>query len=430
VEEESTRLGLDAMVNPDILAAMIAFAAGVCSSTGINAQKRSHTYNSALPKEKQVYYVWRKDWWLAFSCVILGGLGDFWAFGFGNQALVASMGGATTLVTNVLYAKYWNGEVMLNSDLIGVFCIMCGVVVFALTSPRTQTYTMAELTQHFMSKDFIVYAVIQVVAWLAFFATIGTTTIYQWRVNLTESVLSPVAQRVTDMEKRAHMQIEALQARIQRLEMELDLADFMTSLDTNARVDDNGHETKTSASFYGTAREQENVIDLHVKQDATVHWMDQYIFSACSGTVGALSILFAGCASKMLIAAINGHMPNFWQPETYIFILALVFTVTLQTYLFNYALIMGDVMAIYPVFQAFWILFGVVGGIVFYQSGTVNLAGGALLLVGCRFLVDHGKKNWQGSGVTPVTEEGEQELGEATPRDGEASVAESARLLK
>ena len=64
----------------------------------------------------------------------------------------------------------------------------------------------------------------------------------------------------------------------------------------------------------------------------------------------------------------------------------------LQTYLLNKALMIGDIMAVYPVMMSFWILFGVTGGVVFYQTEPVNLSGVALLIVGCYFMAQHEKR--------------------------------------
>ena len=64
-------------------------------------------------------------------------------------------------------------------------------------------------------------------------------------------------------------------------------------------------------------------------------------------------------------------------------------TLVLQTALLNAAMQRGDTMSIYPVFQAFWITFGVIGGVVFYQIGAVDLTGMSLMVIGTFFLVQH-----------------------------------------
>jgi hypothetical protein len=38
-----------------------------------------------------------------------------------------------------------------------------------------------------------------------------------------------------------------------------------------------------------------------------MHWGDSYVYAACSGCIGALSVLLASCASKTLILAFQGN---------------------------------------------------------------------------------------------------------------------------
>ena len=61
----------------------------------------------------------------------------------------------------------------------------------------------------------------------------------------------------------------------------------------------------------------------------------------------------------------------------------------LQTALLNTAMQRGDTMSIFPVFQAFWITFGVIGGVVYYNAGTVDVTGLCFMIIGTYFLVQH-----------------------------------------
>ena len=126
--------------------------------------------------------------------------------------------------------------------------------------------------------------------------------------------------------------------------------------------------------------------ELHSDQD---HWLDQYIYGACSGVVGAMSLLFAGLTSKLLMRLFRGHYSEYRKPLPYVIIGSLLMTLVLQTALLNAAMQRGDTMSIYPVFQAFWITFGVIGGVVFYQIGAVDLTGMSLMVIGTFFLVQH-----------------------------------------
>ena len=110
-------------------------------------------------------------------------------------------------------------------------------------------------------------------------------------------------------------------------------------------------------------------------------------------------MLFAGLTSKMLVAAIEGQ--NYWdQFAPYAFILSMALTITGQQGLLNSALEHGPIMTVFPIFQAFFVGFGVVGGIVFYDvslSGTalaLHLVAAVLILLGCGCLMKHGRSHW------------------------------------
>ena len=368
----------------------------ICSSLGVNAQKRSHTAEARLPAEEQRAYIFRLDWWLGFGGVALGAMADFWALGMASQSLVAAIGGSTVLLANSVFARFYNKEEIFRSDAAGIFSILLGVTVFSTTTHSSKQYTYQQLGHRFFSHQFLAYMSVQVLLWLILFATVGTSVMYKWRVDMTDTVMRPITRRVNNMDQRARIQIAALQDRIKRLEVELEVEEFArTSLRSpSVSLDVMDDPIGTHQNGYGATRsmtivDDEDVLDLVPQEEALDHWMDQYIFAACSGTVGALSVLLASCTSKMLLNIMGGQMPDFWHPMTYFTAPALLFTVVLQTYLLNKALMIGDIMAIYPVMMAFWILFGVTGGVVFFQTGAVNLSGVALLVVGCYFMAQH-----------------------------------------
>ena len=369
----------------------------ICSTIGVNAQKRSHTAEARRPESEQRAYILRTDWWLGFGGVALGAMADFWALGLASQSLVAAIGGSTVLLSNVVFARFYNNEEVFHSDGIGIFLILLGVTVFSTTTHSSKQYTYEQLGERFFSHQFLAYMSVQVLLWLILFATVGTSVMYKWRVDMTDTVMRPITRRVNNMDRRARVQIAALQERIKRLETELEVEEFARtslrspSVSMDAALDD---PIGTPSNGYGATRSMtvvgdEDVLDLVPQEEALDHWMDQYIFAACSGTVGALSVLLASCTSKMLLNIMGGQMPDFWHPMTYFTAPALLFTVVLQTYLLNKALQIGDIMAVYPVMMAFWILFGVTGGVVFFQTGAVNLSGVALLVVGCYFMAQH-----------------------------------------
>ncbi|KDO16148.1 hypothetical protein SPRG_18317, partial [Saprolegnia parasitica CBS 223.65] len=90
----------------DFLGATIAIAAAIGSNLGVNVQKRSHMQEDERPKHLQRPYTKRPVWWLGMFLVVFGSLGDLFALGFAPQTLVASLGGGSTIVANVLIARF------------------------------------------------------------------------------------------------------------------------------------------------------------------------------------------------------------------------------------------------------------------------------------------------------------------------------------
>ena len=87
-------------------------------------------------------------------------------------------------------------------------------------------------------------------------------------------------------------------------------------------------------------------------------------------------MLLGGVVSRMLMIAFAGKDPApFKQGDTYGFIAGLIFCLVSQTHFLNRGLETGDVMAVYPVFQAFWILFGTIGSVVLYWPTLKNEPG-------------------------------------------------------
>lgn len=98
------------MATWETFGAALAVLASVVSNVGVNVQKLSHDREAARPVSVQRAYVQRPMWWLGLSLVVFGSIGDFAAFGFATQSLVAALGGGSTLVTNVITAHFMNHE--------------------------------------------------------------------------------------------------------------------------------------------------------------------------------------------------------------------------------------------------------------------------------------------------------------------------------
>jgi len=358
---------------------LIAVLAAVISNLGVNTQRQSHIRDGLLPPERRENYLSRPLWWLGFGGVIFGALADFVAVGIASQPLVAALGGGTTLVANVFFAKYWNGDTLYPTDGIGVCFIVLGAAAFAVTAERSETYTEAELVAKLSREQFLVYLSSQVIAMCLLLATIATSEVFRWRVHATEKLFSPMLRRMARLEMLRNAHMKRLRERVVGLETALARKQGLGEAEVVRRQ---ARLEKQMRDALPAAEEAE----LHAHAG---HWLDQYIYGACSGIVGAMSLLFAGLTSKMLMRLFRGHYEEYMHPLPYVVIGSLLLALTLQTALLNTAMQRGDTMSIYPVFQAFWITFGVIGGVVYYDYGTVDLSGLAFMIIGTYFLVQH-----------------------------------------
>jgi len=134
------------MATWETFGAALAVLASIISNLGVNIQKFSHAREAARPDHEQRPYVQRPVWWIGLSLVIFGSIGDFAAFGFATQSLVAALGGGSTLVANVAAAHFLNGEQFFLTDAGGVL----GVVTIAFIAEPNEDYPLPQLEKRFV----------------------------------------------------------------------------------------------------------------------------------------------------------------------------------------------------------------------------------------------------------------------------------------
>ena len=126
----------------NVAAAAICMTCSILSIFGVNMMKETikrEQKAEAEGKEARSIYA-SKLWWTGFLLQTVGAVGDAVAVGIGSVALVAALGGATTLSTNVAVAKLWHKEPLVRSDLVGVFFVVAGAVLIAVqTKPECGT---------------------------------------------------------------------------------------------------------------------------------------------------------------------------------------------------------------------------------------------------------------------------------------------------
>lgn len=345
----------------DTIGALLAISSAVISNLGVNVQKKSHNNHRVEEEnENNTAYLTRPLWWLGLSLVIFGSAGDFIAFGFATQALVASLGGGTTIVANVVIAHYFNHEDVYWSDAAGLLCIIMGTLTVALITEADQGYTLEELESRFVHPKFIIYISIVILCMLSLMATIKGSMANKLKIQFRWSQKRQ-KRLMKDFEKRFH----TLEDRIDFLEAALLTAPHASPPMTSRSP------SPTTKTRHGTHAREVKDAKLQQVDDIMegVASRDHvpYLYAICSGVVGSISVLLAKFLALMIDKTLHGDS-QLYHPLTYFFGGGMVLAILLQTHLLNMATILGDTMTVFPIFQAFWISFSVIGGIVFYET--------------------------------------------------------------
>ncbi|OQS05020.1 hypothetical protein THRCLA_02791 [Thraustotheca clavata] len=340
----------------DFLGATIAIAAAIGSNLGVNVQKRSHDQEDQRPKHLRRPYTKRPIWWLGMFMVVFGSLGDLFALGFAPQTLVASLGGGSTIVANVLIARFWLKQQLYFTDMIGVALVSTGVVVLALSSSEEGKYSVNELFVLMQAPGFIVYAILTTVFVASLLLRVRRSTSPALRVvDITDEVRK---KELADLEDTIRAAEEA---------------------NTPAKESEKVSEGNTASPFpspvisdvedKGLLKESPNPTKILTSQKHTLV-IDKHLplyWAAISGTIGAQSVLLAKCVMELIFMSIEGDN-QFHYIGTWILVAGMVASLLTQTHALNKATMAGDTMSTFPVFQAFWIGMSNISGIVFFQQ--------------------------------------------------------------
>ncbi|CAK4607863.1 unnamed protein product [Aphanomyces euteiches] len=90
-------------------------------------------------------------------------------------------------------------------------------------------------------------------------------------------------------------------------------------------------------------------------------------YAGLAGTFGAQSVMFAKSTGELIKQSARGNN-QFDKVLTYVIILALVLTISLQTHCLSLGLKYFDALYIVPVFQCFFIMFSVISGAVYFEE--------------------------------------------------------------
>ncbi|KAJ0400151.1 hypothetical protein P43SY_007170 [Pythium insidiosum] len=135
------------------------------------------------------------------------------------------------------------------------------------------------------------------------------------------------------------------------------------------------------------------------------HRLLPFFYATASGIFGSFSVLLAKCASILLILTFSGEN-QFVYFTTYLFVGGMIMTLVLQTDLLNRAIMTGDTVSVFPMFQCFWI--GKYKNFTVFEWICLPAALG-LIIWGIYLLSKHGEEdlahlmgNGQGVGASPV----------------------------
>jgi multidrug transporter EmrE-like cation transporter len=320
------------------------------------------------------------------------------------------------MAANVLIAHYWLHEELYVMDVLGVFMIICGAVVISYISPLAVETTVEQMLEYATHPGFLIYLCIIGVFLFILLGSIANSNVYNMRKKATDNFMRPLVRRLDTLTSMVNRNEQLHKHRLALMEKKYTLLqgvllEVAHSTNTKLNQDFTSAMAQAEQVSMETNLLQEKIEDQESHQtDAEKYtsWSDSYIYATAAGVVGALSVLLAGLASKTLLMAFRG-INQFDRPAPYFFIGGMVVTIVTQTKYLNNALEMGDVMTAFPVFQAFWIGFGVIGGIVFYPidplgkdgDGSHTLmffayaASAVSMLGGCYLLAQHGKKEWK-----------------------------------
>ena len=411
---------LENLGSPDAVGSVVSIISSIVSNVGVNVQKRVHVKIEAKPLAERTPYYRMGSWWLGLGLVVMGAIGDFIALGIASQALVTALGGGTTLAVNIAIAKFWLDEELSWWDVRGVVLIIIGAVTIAVTTPASRVYSLDYLLLRARSTQFRVYLVAVGTTMLAMLGSITTSVFYRLRRKATMMMNKPLVRRMDTIQ----VHVDLLLLRIEQLEA----ANVELTHDLSAERSERGERGSERSAYNKKYRRTSSISSFERRRKGSdllterfdqiqamrkqeqekeasmtyVKYSDAFIYAACSGVMGAGSVIFAGCTSKTIVAALDGVSDQFNRIEPYAFMGGMVLCVFGQTVLLNEALKQGGVMTIFPVFQAFFIGFGVVGGIVFYgtldQYGVLGIIMHAfaafVMLVGIGQLMTHGRKIW------------------------------------
>ncbi|KAJ3392052.1 hypothetical protein HDU92_008650 [Lobulomyces angularis] len=123
---------------------------------GNNTVEVELTTINQSPEEKAYYTV--PLWWVGLSCMAIGELGNFSAYGFAPAILVTPLG-TVALISNALIAPMFLNERLRRRDVIGILVAIFGTVTIVAVSSQTDepSLTPDDIIIAIMQLKFLIY---------------------------------------------------------------------------------------------------------------------------------------------------------------------------------------------------------------------------------------------------------------------------------
>ena len=293
-----------------IVGCCIALFAAVSSNIGLNLQRLSHLENQYYdpfaqrkrekPAAEQVGVCARPRWVAGISLMIVASLADFAALSFAAQSLVASLG-SLSLVANALIAPLIVREKITSREWKAIGLICIGDACCILFGQhKSEVYTLHALMDLYGEVPFILYAVVMCIAIVSIWSSI------YW----IETVYAPCAVG-------------------------------------------NAELVAPTGSYAFTYPANGNIAKYH-----------RFSHAMLSGILGAQSVLLGKSTAELIKTLIAGRGNLFLHVGTYVILLSMGLCIYFQVYYLNEALKRVEATIVVPVFQTFWTLISVVGGMV------------------------------------------------------------------
>ncbi|GLE04833.1 hypothetical protein PINS_up013812 [Pythium insidiosum] len=254
------------------------------------------------------------------------------------------------------------------TDLWGVFFVIIGVVLIAFIAEPNVEYPLPELEERFVRQEFVIYI-----------ASVGVLMV-SMLAGIKGSVANRLKNQMQSSKRKQKQLMQHLEGRIQRIEQRLSTMEH--ALREQERREDGGNSSLDPLLPSDPTIAQRPDTPVHAAKSKHVDLSTPfgellegvtnptrvpYYYAVCSGIVGSMTVLLAKCSAVMIRLSLKGEN-QFHYPLTYVFIGGMFVCIIIQTHFLNMATSLGDIMTVFPIFQACWISFSVIGGAVFYES--------------------------------------------------------------